>query len=79
MCGSVDNAFDWGLKACYFKTHYLRSHCALYLSRTLCLLLVMVQSRKTGKGPNMTEKLLNGTKSIKKKKTVVSVVCFSFN
>ena len=54
--GSVGRVLDLGLKGLEFKTH--QRHCVVSLSKTkrhFILCLVLVQSRKTGKRPNMTD------------------------
>ena len=51
--------FDLRLKVLWFKTH--RRHFVLCLSKHFILCFVLVQPRKTGIGPKMTEKLLTRT------------------
>ena len=55
---SVGRALDWGSKNCP------QSRCVVSLSKTHHHCLVLVQTRKTGYHPDMTEKLLTGTISI---------------
>ena len=45
----------------FFPPHRQLIHCVVSLSKTLLRCLVLVQPRKTGKCPNMIEKLLTGT------------------
>ena len=37
--GSVGGALDWGSNGCLFKNHYQQTHCVVFLSKTLNLLL----------------------------------------
>ena len=55
--GSVGRALDWNSKYCQFETHHCSSHCVVSLSKTFSC-LVLVQPRKTGNCPIMTEKIL---------------------
>ena len=50
--GSVDRTLDWVSNGCWFKTHHRWSHF------NFCL--VLIQLRKTGNWPDITEKLLTG-------------------
>ena len=63
--GSFGRVLDFGSKGPQCETH--QSHCIVSLSRTYCVLeqytflcLVLVQLWKTGKHPDITEKLLTG-------------------
>ena len=57
---SVGRVSDLGWKGCEFET--LRRNCVLSMSKTLYQLLsILVQLRKTGNHPDMTEKSLTGT------------------
>ena len=49
-------ALDMGSKGRWFETH--RKHCAVSLSKTLCLLLSTGSTKEDRKYPDMTDKLL---------------------
>ena len=48
-------------ESCWFETHGLQSQCAMFLSKTLYLLLSAGSTQEDRKLSNMTEKLLTGT------------------
>ena len=55
-------ALHWRSKGCLFKTHGIEPLCCVHeLDFIRCL--VLVQPRKTGNCPDMTEVLLTGTQS----------------